>query len=65
MTKRSNKIAVFCHCMLNVHSLEDNLAEYLGLEEDIVKIALDQGVGFVKPRCPENQTARHREAAHA
>lgn len=55
MTKRSNKIAVFCHCMLNVHSLEDNLAEYPGLEEDIVKKALDQGVGFVQLRCPETR----------
>lgn len=55
LTKRSNKIAVFCHCMLNVHSLEENLAEYPGLEEDIIKIALDQGVGFVQLRCPETR----------
>lgn len=55
MTKRSNKIAVFCHCMLNVHSLEENLAEYPGLEEDIIKIALDQGVGFVQLRCPDTR----------
>jgi predicted secreted protein len=41
--------------MLNVHSLEDNLAEYPGLEEDIVKIALEQGVGFVQLRCPETR----------
>ena len=55
LTRRSNKIAVFCHCMLNVHSLEANLAEYPGLEEDIVKIALDQGVGFIQLRCPETR----------
>ena len=41
--------------MLNVHSLEDNLAEYPGLEEDIVKKALDRGVGFVQLRCPETK----------
>jgi predicted secreted protein len=41
--------------MLNVHSLEDNLAEYPGLEEDIVKIVLEQGVGFVQLRCPETR----------
>ena len=41
--------------MLNVHSLEDNLAEYPGLEEDIVKMARDQGVGFVQLRCPETR----------
>jgi len=38
-----------------LHSLEDNLAEYPGLEEDIVKISLDQGVGFVQLRCPETR----------
>jgi predicted secreted protein len=41
--------------MLNVHSLEDNLAENPGLEEDIVKIAVEQGVGFVQLRCPETK----------
>jgi predicted secreted protein len=41
--------------MLNVHSLEDNLAEYPGLEEDIIKKALDRGVGFVQLRCPETK----------
>jgi len=55
LTKRSNKIVVFCHCMLNVHSLEDNLAEYPGLEEDIVEAAMEQGVGFVQLRCPETR----------
>ncbi|TFH15659.1 DUF523 domain-containing protein [Candidatus Bathyarchaeota archaeon] len=55
MTKRSNKIAVFCHCMLNVHSLENNLAEYPGLEEDIVQTAIKQGVGFVQLQCPETR----------
>lgn len=55
LTKRSNKIAVFCHCMLNVHSLEDNLAEYPGLEEDVVRKAVEQGVGFVQLRCPETK----------
>lgn len=41
--------------MLNVHSLEANLAEYSGLEEDIVKTAIEQGVGFVQLRCPETK----------
>jgi predicted secreted protein len=41
--------------MLNVHSLEKNLAEYPELEEDIVKKALDQGVGFVQLKCPETR----------
>ena len=33
---RSNKIVVVCHCMLNVHSLEDGLAEYPGLEKEVM-----------------------------
>jgi hypothetical protein len=41
--------------MLNVHSLEANLAESLGLEEDIVKIVHEQGFGFVQLRCPETR----------
>jgi predicted secreted protein len=41
--------------MLNVHSLEKNLAEYSGLEEDIVKKAMERGVGFVQLRCPETR----------
>jgi predicted secreted protein len=41
--------------MLNVHSLEKNLAEYPGLEEDIVKAAMETGVGFVQLRCPETR----------
>jgi predicted secreted protein len=41
--------------MLNVHSLEKNLAEYPGLEVDIVKAAMETGVGFVQLRCPETK----------
>jgi len=41
--------------MLNVHSLENNLAEYPGLEEEIVQIALKQGLGFIQLRYPETR----------
>jgi len=51
--RRSNKIAVVCHCILNVHSLEDGLAEYPGVEEEVVKVLMDKGIGFVQLRCPE------------
>ncbi|MCW3990739.1 MAG: hypothetical protein NWE88_11775 [Candidatus Bathyarchaeota archaeon] len=34
--ERSNRIAVVCHCMMNVHCLEASLAEYRGLEEEVV-----------------------------
>ncbi len=41
--------------MLNVHSLEKNLAEYPGLEEDIVQKTIEQKLGFVQLRCPETR----------
>ncbi|MCS7364099.1 MAG: hypothetical protein NDF54_01510 [archaeon GB-1867-035] len=50
---RSGKIVVVSHCILNVHSLEDGLAIYPGLEEDVVKILLERGVGIFQLPCPE------------
>lgn len=50
---RSNKIVVVSHCILNVHSLEDGLAEYSGLEEDVVKVLMEKNVGIVQLHCPE------------
>ena len=52
---RSNKIAVVCHCMLNVHSLEDGLAEYPGLEKEIMVALIERGFGIVQFRCPETR----------
>lgn len=52
---RSNRIVVVCHCILNVHSLEDGLAEYPGLEEDVVKALMEKGVGMVQLHCPETR----------
>ncbi len=51
--KRSGKIVVTSHCILNVHSLEDNLAIYPGLEEEVVRLLLDKGVGIYQIPCPE------------
>lgn len=50
---RSNRIVVVSHCIMNVHSLEDGLAEYHGLEEDVIKRLIEKGVGIVQLRCPE------------
>ena len=52
---RSNRIAVVCHCMMNVHSLEANLAEYRGLEEEIIGALIEKGFGIVQLRCPETR----------
>ncbi|MFC1554846.1 CD3072 family TudS-related putative desulfidase [candidate division KSB1 bacterium] len=51
--KRSGKIVVLSHCMLNVHCLEENLAIYPGAEEEIIKLLLKKGVGIFQILCPE------------
>jgi predicted secreted protein len=51
--KRSGKIVVVSHCILNVHSLEDNLAIYPGLEKEVVELLLKKGVGIYQIPCPE------------
>ena len=53
--ERSNRIAVVCHCMMNVHSLEANLAEYRGLEEEVIGAIIESGFGIVQLRCPETR----------
>ncbi len=55
--KRSGKIVIVTHCILNVHSLEDNLAIYPGLEEDVIKILIKKGVGLYQIPCPEVELA--------
>jgi hypothetical protein len=34
--KRSGRLVVVSHCIMNVHSLEDELAIYPGLEREVV-----------------------------
>ena len=51
--KRSGKIVVVAHCLLNVHSLEDNLAIYPGLEEEVIKLLIKKCVSLYQIRCPE------------
>jgi predicted secreted protein len=55
--KRSGKIVVVSHCILNVHSLEDNLAFYPGLEEEVVELLIKKGVGIYQIPCPEIELA--------
>ena len=51
--QRSGKIVVVSHCILNVHSLEDNLAIYPGLEKEVVELLIKKGVGIYQIPCPE------------
>jgi predicted secreted protein len=51
--KRSGKIVVVSHCILNVHSLEDDLAIYPGLEKEVVELLITNSVGIYQIPCPE------------
>ncbi len=53
MDSRSGKIVVVSHCLLNVHSLEDGLAEYRGCEEELISSLVEEGVGIFQLPCPE------------
>lgn len=50
---RSGKIVVVSHCLLNVHSLEDDLAIYPGLEKEVFEILIKKDVGIYQIPCPE------------
>ncbi len=55
--KRSGKVVVVSHCLLNVHSLEDGLAVYPGLEEDLFRVLIEKGVGIFQIPCPEMEVS--------
>jgi predicted secreted protein len=51
--KRSGQIVVVSHCIMNVHSLEDDLAIYPGLEREVIELLIKKGVGIYQIPCPE------------
>lgn len=51
--KRSERIVVVSHCILNVHALEDDLAIYPGLEKEVIELLIKKGVGIYQIPCPE------------
>jgi predicted secreted protein len=51
--KRSGRLVVVSHCIMNVHSLEDELAMYAGLERDVLELLIEKGVGIYQIPCPE------------
>ena len=53
MEDKAERVVFVSHCILNVHSLEDDLAVYPGLEEEVVDILLKKGVGIYQIPCPE------------
>lgn len=50
---RSGRVVVVSHCILNVHSLEDDLAMYPGLEREVIELLIKKGVGIYQIPCPE------------
>lgn len=50
---RSGRIVIVSHCILNVHSLEEGLAIYPGLEKEVVELFIEKGVGLYQIPCPE------------
>lgn len=46
-------MVVVSHCLLNVHSLEDDLAIYPGMEEEVVELLMKKGAGIYQIPCPE------------
>lgn len=51
--KRSKRIILLSHCLLNANSKVEGLAEYQGALKDIVKQIIDEGIGIMQLPCPE------------
>lgn len=50
---RSKNILIVAHCVLNQNAVSDGTAEYPGALEEIVNMAVRNGVGVVQMPCPE------------
>ncbi|NLI77534.1 MAG: DUF523 domain-containing protein [Candidatus Riflebacteria bacterium] len=51
--KRSRKIVVLCHCLLNVNAKVLGLARSPGCSQNLVKGIVDGGAGIIQLPCPE------------
>lgn len=51
--KRSGKILVVCHCLLNANAKVYPLAGTAGVYEDVLKGHIEAGVGLLQLPCPE------------
>lgn len=51
--KRSKRIVVMCHCLLNSNSKISGLALYSGALLPVVNKYIDAGVGIIQLPCPE------------
>lgn len=51
--KRSKKIVLVAHCILNQNSISDNTADFPGIFKEIVDLLLKSNVGIIQMPCPE------------
>ena len=51
--KRSKRVLLVAHCVLNQNAKIDRCAHYLGAIKEIAQTLLDSGVGIVQMPCPE------------
>jgi len=52
--KRSKKIIVACHCLLNANAKVTPLAVYPGVLREVMDRFIEQGAGIVQLPCPES-----------
>lgn len=51
--KRSKKVVLVAHCVLNQNSKIDDCAHYPGAITEVTQLLLDAGVGIIQMPCPE------------
>lgn len=51
--KRSRKIIIVCHCILNLNAKVRGIANFPELNKKIVKFLLDKEIGIIQMPCPE------------
>jgi len=57
MDKRSNRVVVVAHCLLNQNSVVRGLAAAPGVFKELVDIIAEKGYGIVQLPCPETSYA--------
>jgi predicted secreted protein len=51
--KRSKKVVLIAHCVLNQNAKIDRCAHYPGAIKEVAQILIDAGVGILQMPCPE------------
>lgn len=51
--KRSRRLMLLCHCILNSSSKVEGCSTYCGAMPEITKAIIDSGIGMIQLPCPE------------